>query len=767
LWDADTGKELYRFPEQGYNVRFASFSPGGRILASGGDTSGTVSLWDPASHKELRRLQSPFPWLGHLAFSPDGKMVAASADRHRIILWETATGQIVRQLDGREETDFAAALAFSPDSRTLASGSLGETLRLWNLETGREERRFLTQNPWPKENSARYFPLVEAIAFSPDGRTLASAVMHSPVRIWNVLTGKEIRSLDTDRSGSFSLAYSPDGKWLAAGDSMGMLRVSETATGKEVRRIPAHRHYVSDVVFARDGQTLLTAGDSVIRRWQFQTGDEILPDRGHTADMTSNVLLPDQRTLITGSSDGTIRHWELASGKELRRITVPLGSPRGMVVSPDGALVATYRDKVLKENLVEVGIVLWDVNAQRERPLPWQPSSFGAFFSQDGKNLFTYGWDAVEKTAVMRLWDASTAKELRSVARSADGLEAAVLSPDGKTLAAMVRSRESVHLWDVSTGRLLCQVPGNREFGQSLKISPDGKLLAVTDGLRNYPDSRIMHHQIHLWDIATGKEIRHFGRSTTGFGVTAFSPDGRTLSTAGQDNCIRLWELATGSERLCLQGHDGVVQGLMFAEDGRTLISTSYDTTALVWDVTGLKRDGRLPRISLSPQESEVCWHALAGDEAERAHQAVWDLVAAADESVAYLKKHLKPAASVGAEQVANLIRDLDSDTFAVREQAQRELNALDTLAESALRQALKGRPSLEKRRRLEQMIANLEGKTPSGEWLRGQRALEVLEHIGTPQARRVLEELSQGASGARLTEEAKASLERLTRARR
>src|SRR5262249_8693924 len=110
-----------------------------------------VHLWDPATGKELRRLKSPaYHWLGHVAFSPDGKLVAASANRHAIMLWETATGRLVHQLEGHEKLNFAVPIAFSPDGRMLASGGLEETIRLWDLKTGKETQRFVVQSPREK-----------------------------------------------------------------------------------------------------------------------------------------------------------------------------------------------------------------------------------------------------------------------------------------------------------------------------------------------------------------------------------------------------------------------------------------------------------------------------------------------------------------------------------------------------------------------------------------------------------------------------------------
>jgi RNA polymerase sigma factor (sigma-70 family) len=770
LWDVATGQEVRRLADHQGWLRYVAFSPDGKLFASGGSPSGIIRVWDTATWKEMRQLRSPFNWIGHVTFSPDGKILAASANRHRIFLWETATGRLLHELDGQEESSFAGPIAFSPDGRMLLSGGVGETLRLWNIVTGKEERRFLVEPPWPKEktNSPHYHGLSEAVAYSPDGRLIASAALHTPVRIWNATTGKTIRSLPGDNSGVFSLAFSPDGNLLVSGESTGIVRFWEIATGKEVRRLAAHKNWVSGLAFARDGQTLLTSGDGIIRVWQVRTGTEMTPDRGHSVRITSSIVSPDQRTLVTGGADDTIRHWDLATGKELRRFVQPASSRQGIATfSPDGKIVAAFKNKMIGDNTAEVGIALWDLTTQQERALLWQPNIFAALFSPDGKTLFTQSWDVTEKAGLMRLWDVATGQELRVLARVRDGLNYTALSPDGKAVAATAHGQESaIYVWEVATGKLLHKLPGDREFHQGLAFSPDSKLLAVGDGPRPQLDSRVMQHHIHLWDLKTGKELGKFGTSASGYWPLVFSPDGNTLATANQDSRIHLWEVVTGSERLRLTGHRGHVQRLLFAERGRTLVSASEDTTALVWDLTGRRSIGGAANKPLTPAELDGSWADLAGEDAVRAYASIWKLAACAARTVPYLRAHLQPASAQDEKRVARLIADLDSNEFKIRERATAELDSFSEDVLGALQKALSNQPAPEARRRLQALIEKQDQRrrNPSTDRLRALRAIELLELAGTPDARQLLEKLAHGADGARLTQEAKAALERLGR---
>jgi hypothetical protein len=223
---------------------------------------------------------------------------------------------------------------------------------------------------------------------------------------------------------------------------------------------------------------------------------------------------------------------------------------------------------------------------------------------------------------------------------------------------------------------------------------------------------------------------------------------------------VRLWELATGKERRRFQGHAGDVSGLAFTEDGKALLTGSQDTTALVWGVT---RPDEPPTAALSDKDLARLWDDLAGEDAARAWQAVCRLAASPAESVPFLRGRLRPVAEPDPRQLARLIADLDSDRFEVRGQAQRDLEKLGELAAPALREALKS-PSAEVRRKAEALLAKADSLAPSAEALRGLRAVEALEHAGTPEARRLLEALSRGAAAARLTCEARLALGRLGR---
>jgi hypothetical protein len=271
--------------------------------------------------------------------------------------------------------------------------------------------------------------------------------------------------------------------------------------------------------------------------------------------------------------------------------------------------------------------------------------------------------------------------------------------------------------------------------------------------------------------VATGKVLSRFVDSQhTSVTYMALAPDGKTVALVGHGRqfdghaeTVYLWEVATGKVRWAFSGHWYWVDAISFSPDGRQLVSSSQDGTALVWDVTGLVSDRRGPQ-PLTPERLDALWAALASADAARAYQALWNLTAFPRQTVPWLRERLTPVPAVDAQHVARLIADLDSDRFAVRGKSAQDLERLGELVEPALRQVLAGNPRLEVRRRVEQVLEKLEAPATDAEQLRALRSVEVLEHVGTVQARKVLEALATGAPAARLTQEARASLDRLAK---
>jgi dipeptidyl aminopeptidase/acylaminoacyl peptidase len=343
-------------------------------------------------------------------------------------------------------------------------------------------------------------------------------------------------------------------------------------------------------------------------------------------------------------------------------------------------------------------------------------------------------------------------------------------SPDGRWLAAVVVRRPAgvarpaaaaveITIWDVAAKRELRRLPVAPEVSPaSLAFNPDGSTLAAVGRIDAVPGPKPSGF-VAAWDVNTGKE--KFLRKDIAGRVQSLShsPDGRLLATGGE--CVYLWEVATGRDRQRFLGHAGLVSEVAFSPDGKLLAAASPDAPALVWDVEG--RYGQpLSAAPFAAAEAELLWDALADPSAPAGFDAMRRLLARPGPGVALLGERLRPAPAVREGDVQRLLRDLDAAAFAVREKATAELEAAADRAEPILRKALADQPSVEAKRQIERALQSAGPDAPARR--REARAVEVLERLGTKEARDVLAALAGGAEGAFLTREARLAVGRLAR---
>jgi RNA polymerase sigma factor (sigma-70 family) len=564
LWDAGTGRELRRIagPERSGAPVPVAFAPSGKVLAANGPDH-VLHLWDVQTGKDLQTLPTK-EQICVLAFSPDGKTLAAGAWDGNVIVWDTATMRQRRRVAAHK--DRVIFLGFCADGHTLASLSIRDSLCLWDAETGQElpalEGRRPAAEPQLVRNGA-------AAAISPDGKTLA-VFDGFWVRLWDLATrgaprtftppqpADDLLFVRDDAPAVACLAFSPDGKTLATANHTGRVRLWDAATGNERRPGGHDDEAVYAATFSPSGRWLASGGrDGVVHLWDTAGGTErhTLSVRG--VPLTALAYSPDSGTVASGTADGSVVLWEAASGNRLGQFRqIPAGVAyqdnvvKALDFCADGKTLVVASDHLTRtksvigrEGLDLVGC--WDVSSAREpRNNSLSRVDFRAF-----QSLYALapaaGTLAGASGVFIHIWDVESGKELRGWKNPTSNVTALALSADGKRVLSGDstptprgdRRPIEAHLWDAASGREVLTLTPQPGPVTAAAIAPDGRTLATTsdDGTGKGPTLR-------LWS-ADGKELALYRGHRDRVTRLAFSPDGKTLAAASADATVLLWEV--------------------------------------------------------------------------------------------------------------------------------------------------------------------------------------------------------------------------------
>ena len=464
------------------------------------------------------------------------------------------------QLTLRGHTAGLYRIAFSPDGKRLATAGIDKTAKVWDPVSGKE---LLTLSGHTLD--------VVGIAFSPDGTRLATSSYDKTAKVWDAVTGQESLTLRGHTGFIMGVAFSPDGARLATAGLDKTAKVWDVATGKELLTLIGHTGGVGSIVFTSAGKRLATSSwndepEHTAKVWDADTGKLLLTLTGHTSGLWDIASSPDGKRLATGDSEGAVKIWDSASGQLLTTIFAQGGVVR-VAFSPDGTRLATGSP----DGMVRV----WDAATGRllQTLAGHTGEVWGGSFSPDGLRLATGSRDGTAK-----VWDItpSGSREWLTIAGHTRGFPHLAYSPDGMRLAT-ANADKTAKVWDALTGKELLALSGHTNSLRSVVFSPDGSRLATTS----------VDQTVKVWDLTTGKQLLSLSAPAFPLPIglrLGFSPDGRRIAAAAAGGTAKVWDAATGKELLTLCCHTSPAAGITFSPDGTRIAVPYLDGTAKVWD---------------------------------------------------------------------------------------------------------------------------------------------------------------------------------------
>ena len=582
--------EVRRF--EGHTDRvfdIAASADGKHVVSVSGD--GTARVWDLAGN-ELRQ----FKHEGHalsVAISPDGKTVATGDQTGSVYLWKLQTAEKIQRLDaaqgelldnkGEPRDKSIHALAFSHDGRKLASAGMVGQLRVWDTQSF-EELAFIG-----------YPRFITSVTFSPDDSRIAIAGVDNRVSVWDWKAQEQLWGTSGRSLAVFSVAFSPDGRLLAVGDRTGKVFLDDAETGKNIGRLQGHNEGVKrGLHFSADGRRLISASDDrSIRIWDVEGQKELARHETNSHATGRSALLPDGRHLITGGGmipgnfirgdgDYALRLWRLPERvwpkedeselTEVRRFEGHTDRVFGVAASPDG--------KHIVSGSADGTARVWDIDGNELRQFKHDGHAHGLAISPDGKMVATG-----DQTGSVFVWNLHTAELIQRLDAAQGELINNQGEPRDKTIHAVAFSHDGgklvsagmvgqLRVWDTQSFEELAFID-YPHFVSCAQFSPDDAKIAIGTN-----DNRVI-----VYDWKARQQLWTTGHRTRTVNSVAFSADGRLLAVGGRLGKLFVDNAETGNNIGELRGHGSQIHGLHFSADGRRLISTGKDRSIRIWDV--------------------------------------------------------------------------------------------------------------------------------------------------------------------------------------
>ena len=700
--DIASGKEKAAFDFKDQKLGPATISHDGRLLARsvvGSERNAELSVFDVASGKEIHKLrcaQGELPDI--LCFSHNAKYLAASAN-NQISLWDLATGKRIRRY---EMPQLVTALSFTPRDGKLASAS-GQGVAFWDLKS-EEEIATLSLDEIP----------ACAIAFSPDGLTLATSGGDNTILVWDVDKAVVKTKLSGMHAHVSALAFSSNGNRLASGCANGDICTWDLTNQQQTTPV-LHRPKSVPIAFTAPREILVKSGaEEVLRKINAAKGDLVvgltLPPRENKGLLA--ISASGRKSAVGELEGGVIRLWDNEKNVKSHKLDGHTTNVILMNFSPDGTLLATAEQTNLR---------VWNV--------------------QTGKQLHSLetSLGLAEQNQLMRLSRYSSARySTPHIAIAQDNRLVVVLDLTG-----------SLSLIEMATGKERGRYRlGNAPISK-LVLSRDGRLAATLSS----------DDVVRVWDTRNGKLVHGFVDADGDLTHLAFSSTSKLLAAGGTSGIVAVYDLAQDKLRRRFAGHRAPIHALLFAPDDSALLSSADDALMYFWDVN-------VPLAVAAPAEPTEnqlasLWEQLGHADPAKAYAAMDKLMAHPTKTVVFVRKNMKPVPAVDLARLQQLVGELNSANYTVRDKASRNLAQMDAQVIPTLEAALREAAAVEAKRRLTKIIEEVDAHKTAPASLRAVRAVEVLERIRNPEAIALLQSLSNGAAHSWLTKAAKDALSR------
>ncbi len=774
----------------GADVQAMAFSFDAKLLCTVSATEDSVKLWDTTTGKEVARLGTTATLIG---LTNTGSVVLVDDGKCKV--WIPATN-ITRDLPEKTLPEGAnpTALAVNPDGKSFAVATNGKVLVI-DLQTGKtlgELNLPVVPNNnngggrapggrQPNPDNPAFLPT--KLLYSPDGKWLAGSGQRTGVWLWEMRTGKRVRTyrtaLDTPE-----YAFSPDVTKIAiTGEQLHLYQLdAEEAVdgfkGPENVALFAPR-------FSTDGKTLYALEqDGTLLPFDAATGEEKDATDAPVMNLRPPLALAPGATMAAAiDQSGGIRIWDPKTGKGPDVSRLPGLSDAGFAA--DGKTVTALdltnklhtfdpatgaAGKVFDLDLLEDGLpTTWDGRSRRVAAIVSSGDDLEVHFidadtkkliskhstpANGGLPLVSFAHANRDRAALfcqvaVLVVNPTTGKAVRTIATNEqDGQLRGAISPDGRVVAGA--GGRAVTVWEVATGkkRFGFEVPN----AMLVVFSPDARFLAACE---NGGTTTVL-------DMRTGALVRKIQNGDAGDDVTAvaFSPDGKRLATGLSTGHVTVWDVTTGDTIAPFAGHDGLVTSVAFASDGKRLVSTSNDGTALVWNVP--EKPQQAGPVEVAVTGFDEAFKLLGATDGVQAQRGLDYLYRRPADAVKQIGDRVTVPTATPAATLAKYVADLESEDFATREAATTALDKIGGEAAPALHAAAVKSTSAEVRKVANELLGKLEAPAAKPDDLKVLRVVEVLERLDTAESRALLEKWAGGPAGHRATAEAAAALDRL-----